>query len=146
MRCSAARPRDGGADEIVLDGDELAKASDYFRFGGGKHSWDHRLVAWSADVQGSEYFTIFVREWDGCHDHPDRIEDTDGSAVWSKDCKSLFYVKLDDNHRPTQVWRHRLGTAQKDDVLVYEEKDSGWFTHLHESRQRTLLRDCGRRS
>ena len=78
-------------------------------------------VAWSADVQGSEYFTIFVREWDGCRDHPDRIEDTDGSAIWSKDCKSLFYVKLDDNHRPTQVWRHRLGTEQADDVLVYEE-------------------------
>ena len=127
------KPRGGGADEIVLDGDELAKTSDYFRFGGAKHSWDHRLLAWSADVQGSEYFTIFVREWDGCRDHPDRIEDTDGSAIWSKDCKSLFYVKLDDNHRPTQVWRHRLGTDQKDDVLVYEEKDSGWFTHLHES-------------
>ncbi len=127
------KPRGGGADEIVLDGDELAKASDYFRFGGAKHSWDHRQVAWSADVQGSEYFTIFVREWNGCRDHPDRIEDTDGSAIWSKDCKSFFYVKLDDNHRPTQVWRHRLGTDQKDDVLVYEEKDSGWFTHLHES-------------
>src|SRR6202012_4479305 len=127
------KPRQGGADEIVLDGDELAKAGDYFRCGGAKHSWDHRLVAWSADIQGSEYFTIFVREWDGCRDHPDRIEDTDGAAIWSKDCKRFFYVKLDDNHRPTQVWRHRLGTAQKDDVLVYEEKDSGWFTHLHES-------------
>ena len=32
-----------------------------------------------------------------------------------------------------QVWRHRLGTPQADDVLVYEEQDSGWFTHLHES-------------
>ena len=53
--------------------------------------------------------------------------------VWSTDCKSFFYVKLDDNHRPMQVWRHRLGTAQADDVLVYEEQDSGWFTHIHES-------------
>ena len=32
-----------------------------------------------------------------------------------------------------QVWRHRLGTKQADDTLVYEEQDSGWFTHLHES-------------
>ena len=32
-----------------------------------------------------------------------------------------------------QVWRHRLGTPQADDVLVYEEQDSGWFTHIHES-------------
>jgi len=32
-----------------------------------------------------------------------------------------------------QVWRHRLGTTQADDVLVYEEHDAGWFTHIHES-------------
>ncbi|MGY3645828.1 oligopeptidase B [Bradyrhizobium sp. LM4.3] len=53
--------------------------------------------------------------------------------VWSKDATSFFYVKLDDNHRPMQVWRHKLGTRQADDTLVYEEQDSGWFTHLHES-------------
>src|SRR5262249_42828158 len=27
----------------------------------------------------------------------------------------------------------RLGTPQSDDVLVYEEKDTGWFTHIEES-------------
>jgi oligopeptidase B len=126
-------PRDGGAEEIVLDGDELAKDHDYFRFGGSRHSSDHRLVAWSADIKGSEYFTIFVREWESGRDLGDAIEDTDGGVVWTTDCKSFFYVKLDDNHRPTQVWRHRLGTTQADDRLIYEEQDSGWFTHLHES-------------
>jgi oligopeptidase B len=126
-------PRDGGAEEIVLDGDELAKDHDYFRFGGSRHSSDHRLVAWSADIKGSEYFTIFVREWESGRDLGDAIEDTDGGVVWTTDCKSFFYVKLDDNHRPTQVWRHRLGTTQADDTLIYEEQDSGWFTHLHES-------------
>ena len=66
-------------------------------------------------------------------DLDDLVEETDGGVVWSTDCKSFFYVKLDDNHRPMQVWRHRLGTTQADDVLVYEEQDSGWFTHIHES-------------
>ena len=32
-----------------------------------------------------------------------------------------------------RVWRHRLGTPQADDLLVYEEQDVGWFTHIHES-------------
>jgi oligopeptidase B len=126
-------PRNGGAEEIVLDGDELAKASEYFRFGGSRHSHDHRLIAWSADTQGSEYFSVRVRDWASGKDFDDLVEDTEGSVVWSKDCKSFFYVKLDDNHRPTQVWRHRLGTAQADDLLIYEEPDAGWFTHLHES-------------
>ena len=126
-------PRDGGEVHIVLDGDQLAETEEYFKFGGARHSPDHRLEAWSADVKGSEYFTIRVRDWATGTDLDDRVEETDGGVVWSTDCKSFIYVKLDDNHRPMQVWRHRLGRPQADDTLVYEEPDSGWFTHLHES-------------
>jgi len=126
-------PRDGGKVEIVLDGDAIAADHDYFKFGGARHSPDHRLQAWSADVKGSEYFSIRVRDWADGRDRDDLVEETDGGVVWSEDADSFFYVKLDDNHRPMQVWRHRLGTAQADDALVHEEKDSGWFTHLHES-------------
>jgi oligopeptidase B len=126
-------PRNGGAEEIVLDGDALAATSDYFRFGGSRHSPDHKLHAWSADTKGSEYFSVRVRDWATARDFDDVVEETDGGMVWAKDGKSFFYVKLDDNHRPMQVWRHRLGTKQADDILVYEEQDSGWFTHLHES-------------
>ncbi|WP_346347237.1 S9 family peptidase [Bradyrhizobium sp. dw_411] len=126
-------PRDGGEVEIVLDGDELSAKHDYFKFGGARHSPDHKLQAWSADIKGSEYFTIRVRNWADRTDHDDLVEETDGAVVWSADSKAFFYVKLDDNHRPMQVWRHRLGTPQADDALVYEESDSGWFTHIHES-------------
>ncbi len=126
-------PRNGGAEEIVLDGDQLAATSDYFRFGGSRHSPDHRLHAWSADTKGSEYFCLRVRDWATGKDFDDLVEETDGGVVWAKDARSFFYVKLDDNHRPMQVWRHRLGTKQADDILVYQEQDAGWFTHLHES-------------
>ena len=105
-------PRDGGEAEIILDGDTLAAAHQYFKLGGARHSPDHSLEAWSADVKGSEYFTIRVRGWTDGIDRPDLVEETDGGVVWSADSKSFFYVKLDDNHRPMQVWRHRLGTAQ----------------------------------
>ncbi|TMJ83213.1 MAG: S9 family peptidase, partial [Alphaproteobacteria bacterium] len=126
-------PRNGGDIQIVLDGDELAATQQYFKFGGARHSPDHRLEAWSADIKGSEYFSIRVRDWANGADLDDVVEETDGAVVWSTDCKSFFYVKLDDNHRPMQVWRHRLGMPQADDILVYEEHDSGWFTHIHES-------------
>ncbi len=126
-------PRDGGEATIILDGDALAADHDYFKFGGARHSWDHRLEAWSADIKGSEYFSIRVRDWADGKDRDDLVEETDGAVVWSADNAHFFYVKLDDNHRPMQVWRHRLGTAQADDILVYEEQDAGWFTHIHES-------------
>jgi oligopeptidase B len=126
-------PRDGGDAEIILDGDQLAAEHDYFKFGRTRHSPDHRLQAWSADVKGSEYFTIRVRDWARREDLDDVVEETDGAVVWSSDATAFFYVRLDDNHRPMQVWLHRLGTGQDDDILIYEEKDPGWFTHIHES-------------
>jgi oligopeptidase B len=126
-------PRDGGDAEIILDGDELAAHHEYFKFGGARHSPDHRLEAWSADTKGSEYFSIRVRDWATRKDFDDLVEETDGGVVWNADSSAFFYVKLDDNHRPMQVWRHRLGTKQADDLLVFEEKDPGWFTHIHES-------------
>ncbi len=127
------QPRDGGEAHFIIDGDELAKQTEYFKFGGARHSPDHKLEAWSADVRGSEYFTIRVRDWGSGKDFSDSIEETDGGIVWAADSTSFFYVKLDDNHRPMQVYRHKLGTPQSDDVLIHEESDSGWFTHIHES-------------
>ncbi|MCG6204794.1 S9 family peptidase [Rhodopseudomonas sp. HC1] len=126
-------PRDGGEIDVILDGDELAKGLDYFEIGDRRHSLDHKLEAWSADTKGSEYYTIRVRDWATKQDLPDEVEETDGGVVWTADSSGFFYVKLDDNHRPMQVWLHKLGTAQANDLLVYEEQDSGWFTHIHES-------------
>jgi oligopeptidase B len=126
-------PRNGGDIQIVLDGDQLAADEEYFKFGGSRHSPDHERVAWSADLKGSEYFSVRVRNWADGTDRDDLVEETDGSVVWTLDSRAFFYVQLDDNHRPMQVWLHRLGKPQADDVLVYEEQDSGWFTHIHES-------------
>ncbi len=126
-------PRDGGEMQTILDGDALAKASDYFKFGGTRHSPNHKLEAWSADLRGSEYFTLRVRRWGTGEDLPDILTETSGSVVWGHDSSFFFYVKVDENHRPLRVYRHRLGTTQAEDVLVYEEKDAGWFTRVGES-------------
>jgi oligopeptidase B len=126
-------PRAGGDVQFVLDGDALAKTSGYFKFGGTRHSPDHRLEAWSADLRGSEYFTIRVRRWDTAEDLPDTLTETGGSVVWGLDSTFFFYIQVDDNHRPLKIYRHRLGTRQADDVLVHEEKDIGWFTRIEES-------------
>jgi oligopeptidase B len=125
--------RGGVEAHIILDGDALAAGSKYFEFGGAQHSPDHKLHAWSADLRGSEYYSIRVRAWADEQDTSDLIEQTEGSVVWSADSNAFYYVRLDDNHRPLQVFRHRLGTPQTDDVLVYEEKDIGWFTHIRRS-------------
>ena len=138
-RAIGRAPRDGGNLQVVLEGDALARGTAYFQFGGTRHSPDHGLEAWSADLRGSEYFTIRVRRWDTGEDLPDILEQTTGSVVWGADSTFFFYVRQDDNHRPLQVWRHRLGTPQDSDELVYEEADKGWFVRVEESSSGRFL-------
>ncbi|WP_395709656.1 S9 family peptidase [Reyranella sp.] len=126
-------PRDGGDATTLLDGDALATSSAYFKFGGTRHSPDHRLEAWSADVRGSEYYTVRVRSWQTGEDLGDVLEQTSGGVVWGLDSTFFYYVGVDENHRPLKVYRHRLGSAQRDDVLVYEEPNVGWFARVEES-------------
>ena len=82
--------RNGGEAEIVLDGYALAAGHKYFKFGGARHSPDHALEAWSADVKGSEYFTIRVRDWATGNDLDNVVEETDGGVVCTRDCTAFF--------------------------------------------------------
>ena len=128
--------RDGGAEQALLDGDVLAAGKAYFQLGGSAHSPDHKLLAWSADDKGSEIDTLRMRDLSTGHDLPDEIPDAEGSIVWSADSTVLYYVRLDTNHRPSRVYRHRLGTPATDDALVYEEQDSRFFVSLGELQSR----------
>jgi oligopeptidase B len=90
-------PRDGGPEQVLLDGDALAAGKAFFQFGGMQHSPDHRLIAWSADDNGSEYDTLRVRDAATGQDLPDTIADIEGSVVWTVDSSAFYYVRLDTN-------------------------------------------------
>ncbi len=120
-------PRDGGERQIILDGDREAAGKAYFRIGGMDHSSDHRLCLWSVDDKGSEYFTIRIRDVDSGTDLDDRVENSDGGGVFAPDGKSYFYAMMDENHRPSKLYHHIIGTPQSQDRLVYEEKDPAFF-------------------
>ncbi len=127
-------PRDGGAEEILVDGDARAAGKAYFRLSGVGHSPDHRLVAFGADENGSEYFTLRVRDLAAGRDLDDVVEATGGEAIWTAASDGFFYVRLDDNHRPSKVFLHRIGTPTADDLLVYEEADAGFFVGVDKTR------------
>jgi len=120
----------GGKETVLLDGNALSQGKDYFSLGGVSHSPDHTLLAYGTDERGSEYYTLKVKDLAGDSHRDDIIEDTGGSAVWSADAKQLFYVRLDENHRPSKVFRHELGTDPARDVCIYEESDPGFFVSL----------------
>lgn len=118
--------RDGGEESVLLDCNVEA-GDGYFGFGGAGHDDTHKLLLWSADRKGSEYYTIFVRDIESGKELADTIERSAGGGVWAADSLSFYYTELDDNHRPYRVLQHVLGTPQTDDKTIYEEKDSGFF-------------------
>ncbi|TDW27668.1 oligopeptidase B [Rhizobium azibense] len=125
-------PRDGDVKDetirtVLLNGDKEAVGKSYFRLAGLDHSTDHSRAIWGYDDRGSEFFTLRVRDLATGEDMPDVIENTGGGGVWAPDGKSFFYSALDENHRPSKVFHHFIGTPQSEDRLVYEEKDAGFF-------------------
>ena len=117
-----------GPEQVFLDGNELAKGAEYFRFGDVAISPDHSMAAWTFDDKGSEFYELRVRGVDTGKDHDDVLQNTSGDATWAADGNSFFYTSQDENHRPLKTFHHVLGTPQSADRLVYEETDTGKFT------------------
>ncbi|MBL1406858.1 MAG: S9 family peptidase [Rhizobiales bacterium] len=136
-------PRDGGEEEILLDVNKEAKGHDYFEIGAGDISPDHNIFAWSRDTSGSEYYALTFRDLKTGKDIKTskggdyQIADV-GSAVFGNN-ETLFYSRVDENHRPSKVFRHTLGTDPKDDILVYEEKDPRFYAGVGMTRSEKYI-------
>ncbi|MEM8837957.1 MAG: S9 family peptidase [Pseudomonadota bacterium] len=122
--------RDGGDETVLLNGDQLAEGKAYFRLGGLMHALDHKLGLWSFDDKGSEYYTLKIRNLETGEDLDDTIVNTTGGGVWDNHSQSFFYVLQDENHRPSKVFRHRIGEPVEKDELIFEESDPGFFVGL----------------
>lgn len=139
VHCRGPRP-DTATEFVVLDENTEAAGHDHFDLGAFDLSPDHRLLAWSSDLDGSELYTLRVRDLLPDHDAPpadldDLIEGTSwGGTAWSSDSVQLFYVMPDEAMRPYQVWRHIVGTAATQDVMVWEEPDERFFVHIERTR------------
>jgi oligopeptidase B len=110
-------------EEVLLDANELAKAHDYFDLGYVERSPDENVVAYAADIDGSELHVLRFRDLGRGADLEDTIIGVYYGSAWSADSRTFFYVKPDAAMRPYQVWRHRLGTRSEQDVLVVQEDD-----------------------
>jgi len=126
-------------EEVLLDENELAKGQKYFRIGTLSVSRDHKLLAYSADTDGSESYTLRVKSLETGRLAPDTIKNCSYSFAWFNDNRTFFYDQLDAAHRPYKALKHVLGTAVDQDPTVYEEKDERFFLDLGKSRDEKLI-------
>ena len=118
--------------EEIWNGDkEKEKLNvEYFGVGDLEVSHNDKYLAYSLDVKGSEYYTIFIRD---IHTHriiTKEIIDTSGSIVFSLDDKYIFYSKLDKNHRARKIYRHKIGSFDEQDHLIFEEKSEAFTVSI----------------
>ena len=121
-------------EEVILDANELAKGHDYFELGYVERSPNDNLLAYAADVTGSELHELRFRDLAAGADLPDVISGVYYGAAWSADSRTFFYVRPDAAMRPYQVWRHRLGDDLGRDVLVLQEDDERFELNVEPSK------------
>jgi oligopeptidase B len=127
------------SEEIILDCEKKSKTHAYFNVASISHSHDHKHAAYNIDTNGSEYFSIFIEDIQKKELLSPEIKNTTGNIVWSLDNKYIFYVRLDQNHRPTKVFQHKIGSNSEKDLLIYEEKDPSFFCSINLSKTKNYL-------
>ena len=113
-------------DPNTLSKDATASLADY------SISPNGRYVAYAVSDGGTDWDTWHVREVDTGRDLPDLIRDTKFTGVsWMPDASAFYYSRYPkgtdgrgDDQQQVSVYRHRLGTAQEADELVYAIADN----------------------
>ena len=132
------RPLTGGDEQILVDGNALAKPHAYFRIASVSHSPDHRLIAYAVDIKGSEFYTVNIIEAATGMLLDSTITDNNGALEWANDSHELLYVWVDDEHRPRKLLRHVVG-ATNPDTLIHEQHDPGFFLGIGATQDRRYL-------
>lgn len=128
-------------EEVWLDENLLAKGHAHFSLGGCMLSPDHRKVAYTVNTTGTDIYQLRVRDLDTGNELSDKLDNVamGEPGVWSADATMLFYVQADDTQRAFKLFRHKLGTPQKDDALILEESDGRFSVEISKSRSGVYL-------
>jgi oligopeptidase B len=117
----------------LLDVSRIAPMYDYLDIPSPAISPDGLTAAFSIDTTGSLEYTIVFESIESGDFLRDTLNGTDGSMVWASDSGTFFYGALDSTWRTDRILRHQLGTAQAEDVVVYQEFDATFWPWVYKS-------------
>ena len=127
-------------EELLFDCNEMAKGHSYFRLSGLNVSPDNNLVSYGVDTVGRRQYTLHVKDLKTNTVFPDKVSNTTGGSTWANDNNTLFYtLKNETTLRSEAIYKHKLGTDSKDDVLVFEEKDDTFSVGVYKTKSKKFL-------
>ena len=134
------KPVAGGDDQLIFDEPAAAEGKDYFRLGALEVSPDGKLLATMIDDNGSERFTLRIRDLATGEDLETITEVGIGSPVWTSDSAGLVFTEVNEQWRSYRARFHRLGTPVEEDRTLYEEtEDLGFSVGIDDSQDRSLI-------
>jgi oligopeptidase B len=127
---------EGGAEEILLDLNELAKGFKFLSLGAFDVSDDGNRLAYTIDTTGFRQYRLAIKDLRTGIIFPDSAERVTGTE-WCADNRTLFYTTEDPvTKRSNLVWRHVLGDETEP---VYQEKDRLFNVRLGRSKDKKML-------
>jgi oligopeptidase B len=127
-------------EEIMFNGNDMAKGHDYFSLGGIAISPDNKLAAFGVDTVSRRQYTLQIKNLETGVVLDDKIENTTGGGVWANDNKTLFYTRKDPvTLRSDKIYKHKLGTPTSEDVLIFHEDDDTFSTFIYRTKSKKYL-------
>ena len=124
-------------EQVLLDGNAAAEGQAFFRLGAAEHSPDHRYFAYAVDLTGSEYHRLKLLDTQTGETHDLGAAALQGDLAWANESRTLVYTALDDNHRPSRVYR--ADVTGRDHTLLYEEADPAFYLGVGKTESRALI-------
>lgn len=126
-------------EQIMLDGNQMAKGHAFFDLNNWEVSPDNRIIAYSLDTISRRQYTIFFKNLETGETLTDKIINTSGDIAWGNDSRTIFYTKKDKALRPYKVFRHLLGDPVKNDQLVFHEKNTAFDASVYKSKSEKFV-------
>jgi len=125
--------------ETIFNAQKKSEGEKFFSLASVCHSHDHRFIAYNIDKNGSENYFLSVENLENKKILTKEIPQTTGEIIWDTDNKSIYYIGLDDNHRPNKIFKHLVGQDYQNDELIFEEKDPAFFCSVSISQSKHYL-------
>ena len=133
------KPVAGGPDELILDEPALAEGKEYFRLGALSVSNKGNLLAYAIDDNGSERFTVRIKDLTTGEHLPDVIPGMLSEIVWVADDSGFLYGLANEQWRTDNARFHRLGSDPESDLELFKEADEGFRVGVSETSDREWL-------
>jgi len=128
------------AEEVLVDQNKRADGHEYYQLGGLEISPNNSIMAIAEDTISRRIYEIRIFDLNKKKFLSEVIVGTSGNFVWANDNETIFYVKKDPTTLlPFQVYKHTLGTTIDKDVLVYQEDDDTFYTHIYKTRSKDFI-------